>query len=59
MEAELKNFRDIQKFVTVAQKKKKMAETLSEEIIKASEGSAESYAFSKKNEAEKQADGAR
>jgi|SRR3989338_6613093 len=40
-------------------KKKKMAETLSEEIIKASEGSAESYAFSKKNEAEKQADGAR
>lgn len=40
-------------------KKKKMFETLAEEIIKASEGSAESYAFSKKNEAEKQADGAR
>jgi small subunit ribosomal protein S7 len=40
-------------------KKKKMAETLADEIIKASEGSMESYAFSKKNEAEKQADGAR
>jgi len=40
-------------------KKKKMAETLAEEIIKASEGSMESYAMSKKNEAEKQADGAR
>ena len=40
-------------------KKKKMCETLAEEIIKASEASMESYAFSKKNEAEKQADGAR
>jgi len=40
-------------------KKKKMFEALAEEIIKASEGSMESYAFSKKNEAEKQADGAR
>jgi len=40
-------------------KKKKIAETLSEEIIKASEGSMESYAFSKKNEGEKQADGSR
>ena len=40
-------------------KKKKMFETLADEIIKASEGSMESYAFSKKNEAEKQADGAR
>jgi len=40
-------------------KKKKMFETLAEEIIKASEGSAESYAYSKKNEAEKQADGSR
>jgi len=40
-------------------KKKKMAETLAEEITKASEKSMESYAMSKKNEAEKQADGAR
>lgn len=40
-------------------KKKKMFEALAEEIVKASEGSAESYAYSKKNEAEKQADGAR
>lgn len=40
-------------------KKKKMAESLAEEIIKASEGNMESYAFSKKNEAEKQADSAR
>jgi small subunit ribosomal protein S7 len=40
-------------------KKKKMAEALADEIIKASEGSMESYAFSKKNEAEKQADGSR
>lgn len=40
-------------------KKKKIAETLAEEIIKASEASGESYAFSKKNESEKQADGAR
>lgn len=40
-------------------KKKKMAESLADEIIKASEGSMESYAMSKKNEAEKQADSAR
>lgn len=40
-------------------KKSKMHETLANEILKASEGSMESYAFSKKNEAEKQADGAR
>jgi small subunit ribosomal protein S7 len=40
-------------------KKKKMAETLADEIIKASEGSMESYAMGKKNESEKQADGAR
>jgi len=40
-------------------KKKKMAQTLAEEIIKASEGSNESYAKSKANESEKQADGAR
>lgn len=40
-------------------KKKKISETLADEIIKASEASMESYAFSKKNEAEKQADGAR
>jgi small subunit ribosomal protein S7 len=40
-------------------KKKKITETLAEEIIKASEGSMESYAFSKKNEGEKQADGSR
>lgn len=40
-------------------KKRKMAETLADEVIKASEGSMESYAMSKKNEAEKQADGAR
>ena len=40
-------------------KKSKMHETLANEIIKASEGSMESYAFSKKNEGEKQADGAR
>jgi small subunit ribosomal protein S7 len=40
-------------------KKSKMCETLANEIIKASEGSMESYAMSKKNEAEKQADGAR
>ncbi len=40
-------------------KKKKMADALAEEIVKASEGSMESYAMSKKNEAEKQADGAR
>lgn len=40
-------------------KKNKMSETLANEIIKASEASMESYAMSKKNEAEKQADGAR
>jgi len=40
-------------------KKKKIAETLANEIINSSEGSMESYACSKKNEAEKQADSAR
>lgn len=40
-------------------KKKKMAESLADEIIKASESSMDSYAYSKKNEAEKQADSAR
>ena len=40
-------------------KKKKMAESLVEEIIKASQGNMESYSVSKRNEAEKQADGAR
>jgi len=40
-------------------KKKKMAMALADEIIKASEGNMESYAYSKKNEAEKQADSAR
>ncbi len=40
-------------------KKKKMADALAEEIIKASESNQESYAFSKKNEGEKQADSAR
>lgn len=40
-------------------KKKKMAESLAEEIIKAADGNMESYAYSKKNEAEKQADSAR
>lgn len=40
-------------------KKKKIAETLASEIIAASEGSMESYAVTKKNEAEKQADSAR
>ena len=40
-------------------KKKKMAECLADEIIKASEGNMESFAMSKKNEAEKQADSAR
>lgn len=40
-------------------KKKKMAETLANEIIAASEGNMESYAASKRNEAEKQADAAR
>ena len=40
-------------------KKKKMAETLANEIILASQQNGESYAYSKKNEAEKQADSAR
>lgn len=40
-------------------KKKKMAETLADELIKASEGNMESYAMGKKNEVEKQADSAR
>ena len=40
-------------------KKKKMAESLANEIILASEGNMESYAMQKKNESEKQADSAR
>jgi small subunit ribosomal protein S7 len=40
-------------------KKKKMSETLSNEIVLASEGNMESYAMGKKNETEKQADSAR
>jgi len=40
-------------------KKSKMADTLANEIIKASEASGESFAFAKKNDAEKQADSAR
>ncbi len=40
-------------------KKTTMAEALANEIIKASEGNMESYALSKKNDAEKQADAAR
>lgn len=40
-------------------KKKKMAEALADELIKASEGSMESFAASKRNEVEKQADSAR
>lgn len=40
-------------------KKKKMAETLANEIIMASEGNMESYAVTKRTEAEKQADSAR
>jgi|SRR3989344_1078761 len=40
-------------------KKKKIAQALADEIIKASESNMESYAYSKKNEAEKQADSAR
>lgn len=40
-------------------KKKKMAESLADEIIKACEGNMESYSISKKNESEKQADSAR
>jgi len=42
-----------------AGKKKKMAETLANEIIFASDANMESYAMQKKNEAEKQADSAR
>lgn len=40
-------------------KKKKMFESLADEIIKAADGNMESYSYSKKNEAEKQADSAR
>ena len=40
-------------------KKSKIAETLAKEIVSASEGNMESYAFGKKNESEKQADSAR
>ena len=40
-------------------KKKTIAQGLAEEIILASEGSGDSFAFKKKNEAEKQADSAR
>lgn len=40
-------------------KKKKMTETLAEEIMKAADKNMESYSMSKKNEAEKQADSAR
>ena len=40
-------------------KKKKIAESLADELIKASEGSNESFAVNKRNEAEKQADSAR
>ncbi|MEK6927778.1 MAG: 30S ribosomal protein S7 [Nanoarchaeota archaeon] len=40
-------------------KKKKMHETLAEEIIKASDNNMESYACGKRNETEKQADSAR
>jgi len=40
-------------------KKKKMAETLADEIIKASDGNMESFAKSRANDAEKQADSAR
>ena len=40
-------------------KKKKMVDSLADEIIKASEGNMESFSLSKKNEAEKQADSAR
>ena len=39
--------------------KKKMEETLADEIVRASEGNAESYAKGKANESEKQADSAR
>ncbi len=40
-------------------KKKKMAQSLAEEIIKAAENNMESYSLSKKTDAEKQADSAR
>jgi small subunit ribosomal protein S7 len=40
-------------------KKKKMSQSLAEEIIKAAEGNMESYSMGKKNESEKQADSAR
>ena len=40
-------------------KKKKLFQTLAEEIIMASEGNGESFALKKKNESEKQADSAR
>lgn len=40
-------------------KKRKMAETLANEIILASEGNMESFVMTKKNESEKQADSAR
>jgi len=40
-------------------KKKKMVQSLAEEIMKAADGNMESYSRSKKNEAEKQADSAR
>jgi len=40
-------------------KKKKLYQTLAEEIVMASEGNGESFALKKKNEAEKQADSAR
>lgn len=40
-------------------KKKKMVEALADEIIKTSEGSMDSFAVNKRNEAEKQADSAR
>lgn len=40
-------------------KKKKMHETLAEEIMKAADGNMESYACGKRNEVEKQADSAR
>ena len=40
-------------------KKKKMFETLADEIIAASNNSMDSYGVTKKNEAEKQADSAR
>jgi small subunit ribosomal protein S7 len=40
-------------------KKKKMSESLANEIIMAADGNNESYAMGKKNEAEKQADAAR